>query len=160
MTRTDEIKARLDAATPRPWRAINADGAKKRTHQKVGQYLLETRVSPADISFLENAPSDIEHLLAENTRLREALEDIANARPDGEIGGDGVPFTDWELAHGAGKSGPTGPHLARGTPNQPQTSGGGRDMTFCASILPDGPCKRFMLIQYSFQFAYLLMQLD
>ena len=57
MTRTEEIKARLDGTTldPRDWFAQRARE-----------------------SFIANAPADIEWLLRENTRLRKALEFYAS----------------------------------------------------------------------------------
>ena len=67
MTRTDEIKKRLDGTTldVRDWFARRARE-----------------------SFIDNAPSDIEWLLRENTRLSEALEAIVerSKRVSGEGG--------------------------------------------------------------------------
>jgi len=57
MTRKAEIKTRLDGLT-----LDSVDWCAKR----------------AERDFKDNAPSDIEYLLAENTRLREALDLAAN----------------------------------------------------------------------------------
>lgn len=71
--RTDQIRARLEAATPGPW-AYWGQGWIAPEHDPqcdscgVPQNLIPR--TDADAEFIAHAPADIAHLLAENKRLR------------------------------------------------------------------------------------------
>ena len=92
MTREQEIQARLDAATPGPWRQarFERDSASPCVEAKrdTGEYPLFINVTLSDdgaeglndADLIANAPDDLRYLLAENARLREQVEELTDAR--------------------------------------------------------------------------------
>lgn len=99
MSRLSQIKARLDAATDWPWReardhpdettnltmvSIRPEDAALRARgglEIAGLYCAVPGSEQArNATFIANAPTDIEWLLAQNTRMREALKQILGWR--------------------------------------------------------------------------------
>ena len=93
MTRLEEIKARLDAATAGPWDLVIDDTGGEFTNWPSVEADHEDasvvhragfkqrhwgdwscRQANRNATFIANAPADIAHLLEQNARLREALE--------------------------------------------------------------------------------------
>lgn len=87
----DEIRKRLEAATPGPWRACGE-------HGKSQDFTVETNTGISwaigdaiyhadnnNFRFIANAPTDIANLLKEREVLREALKKYAD--PDRVLGG-------------------------------------------------------------------------
>lgn len=84
MTRLDEIKARLEKATPGPWAVAGRNG-----------YLNQVEIAPAiataygageevqaNAALIAHAPADIAYLLGEVERLREVLTEIVESVDD------------------------------------------------------------------------------
>lgn len=65
---TDEIRARLEAATPGPWAAHTCGCVLSQTDTVV----FDTS-NAVDATFIAHAPTDIENLLAENDRLKAVM---------------------------------------------------------------------------------------
>lgn len=77
--RIAEIRARLDAATPGEWCAVEIDGhlSSPTIEKKSGGILARmTHYHPmrADAELIAHAPADLRFLLEQNERLRAALE--------------------------------------------------------------------------------------
>lgn len=87
MDRTDEIRARLDAATPGPWEVDTNEPFSQDIVGIVGPsgYVLlleeqdesECPVTEADADLIANSPADLAYMLDENAVLRKALELMA-----------------------------------------------------------------------------------
>ena len=81
MTREEQIRARLKAATPAPWLVKHAGSADELWSDRglvaeLSLYPRGSKSTEADAKFIANAPDDIAYLLEDNARLRATLEAI------------------------------------------------------------------------------------
>lgn len=101
-SRLEEIAARLEAATPGPWR-LGASGIAAVAGR---EYLVHTIRSDSDADLIVNAPADVAVLLAV---VREVAALAEEWRYKGEFGwgawqeGEGPDPEGWALDHAAGK---------------------------------------------------------
>ena len=79
----DAIKARLQAATPGPWKDTGWSSIKAATGDWVCQFFdkleISQRRTKANLHFVAHAPEDITTLLAEVERLRAQVNDLRDA---------------------------------------------------------------------------------
>lgn len=82
--RIAEIRARLDNATPGPWRTHGRDG--DHVVSLADEYVVTSAWTPADSALIAHAPDDLAWLLAENELLRAALADEMRVSMEQEAG--------------------------------------------------------------------------
>lgn len=82
MSREEEIKARIAAATAGPWRVEGETWLEVRGTQDPIADMPGSIRDQADAALIANAPADLAYLLSENERLRAAAEQAANAFED------------------------------------------------------------------------------
>ena len=88
MTRIEEIRARLEAATPGPWEFSNSSdvreskGEFRAPNPHNGFMLVGPWTNDADAAFIAHSREDVPFLLAEVTKLRAIIEEAKTLRTD------------------------------------------------------------------------------
>ena len=82
--RLQEIKSRLDAATPGPWRTVRGHDELRGRYQVEGRIIVAGKnlMKAEDAELIAHAPEDLRFLLAEVERYRETLEGVLNGEWD------------------------------------------------------------------------------